>query len=363
MLNFVPALVNGGIEAVLYSYISHLDRECIQMDIAVFYGAEEDSIQKAKFEKLGCKVISMKTLLSSPLAHIKEAKEIISNGNYDIVHIHANSALRGIYGTIARHCGIKARIIHAHCSNCDDIKSKIVHRISKTLFVGSCNYRYAVSKAAGEFFFGAKKYDLIPNAINLKRFYYDPESGARLRNELGIAQTDKIIGTIGRKVWVKNQTYIVRIVAEALSRGINLKAVLVGGDGDETNNLTEEIKRQNVEDHIYVIGAVHDAERYYNMFDVFVLPSHHEGISIAGIEAQACGCSCVFSSHVPQDVRMTDNIAFVGIEEQDISKWVDKIVEFLNVPKKDGSEAVRNAGYSIDDAAKLLGSRYEEMSR
>lgn len=362
VLHFVPALSNGGIESVLYNYISRMDKESISMDIAVFYGAEENLIGKEKFERLGCKVIPMKTLLSSPKEHLQEVKKIMNEGKYDIVHIHANSALRGIYGVVANKCGVKARILHAHCTGCDSLKEKLIHWASKVLFTRFCNYRYAVSKKAGKFFFGWKKYDLIPNAINLEKFAYCPESGDELRESMGIDCDEIVLGTIGRKVWVKNQVYIVKLAERMLKKNIKVKAVIVGGGGDAEKALIDEINRCDVKDSVIILGSTDKAECFYNMFDVCLLPSHHEGFSMVGIEAQACGCPCVFSDSIPRDVAVTEHVRFCPITDEAMTDWIKYIQELHKQGKGDWSDDVRAAGFDITTAATSLKNRYQEMT-
>ena len=71
---------------------------------------------------------------------------------------------------------------------------------------------------------------------------------------------------------------------------------MVGGGFDE-----EKVKSMAISSgvkNILFAGNV-DATAYYSAFDVFSLPSKHEGLALASIEAICNGLCCVNSTNVP----------------------------------------------------------------
>jgi glycosyltransferase involved in cell wall biosynthesis len=66
---------------------------------------------------------------------------------------------------------------------------------------------------------------------------------------------------------------------------------LIVGKGDDRPRLEELIRRQNLTDCVTLAGFIPDAELvdYYNLCDVFAMPSTLEGFGIVYLEALACG--------------------------------------------------------------------------
>jgi UDP-glucose:(heptosyl)LPS alpha-1,3-glucosyltransferase len=64
--------------------------------------------------------------------------------------------------------------------------------------------------------------------------------------------------------------------------------LIVLGSGDQVTytTLAEEC---GVKERVHFVGRRPDPEMYYPAADVFVLPSHYEGMSLAALEALACG--------------------------------------------------------------------------
>ena len=90
--------------------------------------------------------------------------------------------------------------------------------------------------------------------------------------------------------------------------------------------------------------------------DIFILPSKYEGLGMAGIEAQACGLPCIFSTGVPIEAKLTENVEFIPLEDKE--KWIEAIERMIIVPKADNTEQIRKAGYDIKETAQKLKEIY-----
>lgn len=66
---------------------------------------------------------------------------------------------------------------------------------------------------------------------------------------------------------------------------------LIVGKGDDQNRIHEKIREMKLEDHVILTGFVPDKDLcdYYNLCDIFVMPSKLEGFGIVYLEALACG--------------------------------------------------------------------------
>lgn len=135
---------------------------------------------------------------------------------------------------------------------------------------------------------------LLPPPFNPERFKPSSKPGYLLER-WGIKQDDKVLLTVARLSKVENYKGYDRVLF-ALSTlfqtplSFKLKYVIVGS-GDDIDRVRTLIKELNLENNVILTGYVSDQELpdYYNLCDVFVMPSKGEGFGIVFVEALACG--------------------------------------------------------------------------
>ncbi|MCK4951693.1 MAG: glycosyltransferase [Gammaproteobacteria bacterium] len=91
-----------------------------------------------------------------------------------------------------------------------------------------------------------------------------------------------IVGYVGRFDPVKRLPLLVD-AAEQL-REENILFVLVG-DGIEMDKVRSEVERRGLSEKFVLPGFVHNPHSYYKLFDIFVLPSVRESLSMSLLEA------------------------------------------------------------------------------
>ena len=146
-------------------------------------------------------------------------------------------------------------------------------------------------------------YVLIPNAIDVERFIYNPEIRNKIRKENNL-ENKHVVGHVGRFMAQKNHTFLVDVFAEVLKIDSQAHLVLLG-DGE----LMDEIKRKaadlGISEHVTFVGNVGNANEWYQAFDCFVLPSIWEGFG-CGRRGSGSGPSvCLFVSHYKRNWVVT----------------------------------------------------------
>lgn len=109
------------------------------------------------------------------------------------------------------------------------------------------------------------------------------------------------------------------------------------------------------------MGQRKDLDKLYNIFDVFVLPSIYEGLPLVGVEAQASGLPCVFSSSITQEVKINDNVEYVSLESNP-KEWARTIIRKSkdNVDRKRLNNNVLKTNFNIINAVRELQKIYEK---
>jgi len=132
----------------------------------------------------------------------------------------------------------------------------------------------------------AEKVVVIPNGVDTDR--YRPHRDHALREELGIGADEFVIGTIGRLDPVKNHAGLIRAFAMTAGNIPGARLVIVG-DGPERIRLEALIGSLEGVAAPMLTGYRPDVERFYGLFDLFVLNSFAEGMSNTLLEAMASG--------------------------------------------------------------------------
>lgn len=186
----------------------------------------------------------------------------------------------------------------------------------------------------------AEKIITLPNSVNSEQFYIKEKSQDLIeRHNL---KNSKIILTICRLSYseVDNKGYekVIKAMPAIIKEIPNVKYLLVGGgdDADRIKNLVEEMELGS---SVVLTGPAKDEEMidYYNLADVFILPSKREGFpAIVVLESLACGAPIIGGKQGEQSEELIFNGKLGYIINPDNPKEIqDAVINILegNAPK------------------------------
>jgi ribosomal protein S18 acetylase RimI-like enzyme len=108
-----------------------------------------------------------------------------------------------------------------------------------------------------------------------------------VRESLGIAADQIVVGSVGRLVAEKGYPELFRAAARLDDRFVVL--AIGPHDPDKSDALSDEVLAGAVEAGVQLLGMRDDVDELYAAMDLFILPSHREGFPRAAMEAAASG--------------------------------------------------------------------------
>jgi len=219
---------------------------------------------------------------------------------FDVVHTHTPKA--GLLGPIAAKVAGVPVVVHTiHGLLFHDcmpfwrrwlfwLPEKITSTFSNFLLSQS---KEDISAAAKSRLCSPAKILYLGNGIDVSKFTAAQTDDQRLltRKEIGIKDTDVLVGTVGRLVYEKGFGELFAAATQLTGRHKDIKFVIIG---PEENDQRDAVPRREI-DALSRTGSVvflnwrNDLSRWYAAMDLFVLPSHREGVPRACMEAAATG--------------------------------------------------------------------------
>lgn len=351
----VGKMNGGGVEAVVMNYYRHIDRSKVQFDFLV----DEDSTRVPEEEiiALGGRVFRIPPY-QHPIRYRRELIRLMREQQWPIVHSNINT-LSVFPLSAAKKVGVPVRIAHSHSTMGKGEFAKNMMKLALRPFANVYpTVRFACGHYAGEWLFG-KKHDftVIPNAIELDKFRFDPTVRRETRKELGIAEDTFLIGHVGRFMPQKNQAFLVDVLADLLPNRPKTMLAFVG-DGPDKADVQQHAEELGVSDHVLFLGQRSDVNRLYQVFDVFCLPSLYEGLCVVGIEAQCAGLPCLFSNSITREVDLTEASRFIPIESP--KEW-SSIISALGSGTRIGFPEKAFIDFDICQNAQRLTSIYKNL--
>jgi glycosyltransferase involved in cell wall biosynthesis len=143
---------------------------------------------------------------------------------------------------------------------------------------------------------GAKRERMVVIQNGIVPVRSDHPHGDGVRSEMGLAEEDVLLLSVGRLVYQKGHEFLVRAMPRILGRHPQVRAVICG-EGALRGALRAQIAELRLEDSVFLTGNRPDIDRFLNTADIFVLPSRWEGLPVALLEAMSAGLPVV-ATHV-----------------------------------------------------------------
>ncbi len=321
----------NGITQVILNYYRNMDRRGIQTDFVVINSVSGG--YREELENTGAQIYRLPRR-EQPFLYQQGLLRLMKENQYDIVHIHGNSAMMALETWTAQRAKIPVRIVHSHNTSCTHMR---LHRLLYPVFARTYTHGFACGEDAGRWLFQRKPYEVLRNGIDLERFAYSGELQREYRKKLGVDMTEAgrdgvqrscfVIGHIGNFIDQKNHEFLIRVFESLYRKDSRYRLVLLG-DGALKEVMEAKVRELQLEAAVLFAGTTETPENYMQAMDLFALPSLYEGLPVVLVEAQAMGLPCIVSDRVSRAADLTGNIEYAGIETAgDVKLWTEAIVQ------------------------------------
>jgi len=294
--------------------------------------------------------------------------------NSEIVHAHGHPYLTSlIAGKLAKFYD-KPFVLTQHNTFIDYVN--LFNQVEKIndLMVGKETLKQAdkivvVSNATKEYVLhlgaNSSSVEVLYNGVDLDRFKPLPKVKEEMRRKLGVLRDAKVVFTVRRLVF-KNGVDTLIDAASIVVKKQQKVVFIVAGKGPDMVNIQRQIECMGLEENVKLIGFVADEDLslFYNMADLFVLPSKSgEGLPLVALEAMAC-CLPVVATNVGgiNEIMMKGFGKLVPADNSEA--LADAIVEFISANNSSDSSELRaivEDRFSWDRNVTRLIEIYEEL--
>ncbi len=150
-----------------------------------------------------------------------------------------------------------------------------------------------------------------------------------VRKELGIGDSNAVIGFVGALSDQKGLFYLIDAIHRLGPEFPKLKCLLIG-EGDLERELKSKVRDLGLQKQILFLGQRYDIPVLLNLMDVFVLPSLWEGLPQVVLEAMAACVPVVATAVDGTPEIITDGFNGLLVPSRDSSKFADALKRLLS---------------------------------
>ena len=287
----------------LIPHVIHLSQNGFDVEIACSdVGDRMDEVREKLKDSV--KAIHVVRLVRSPasptnLKGYGDMRKVIEAGNYDI--IWTNEPVMGVVTRLAardaRKRGTKVLyMVHGfhfykgapkpYWLTFYPIEKAMAHHADVICTVNQEDFKRAKT-------FNVKRVEYI-HGIGINTDRLTPSADRNdIRAELGLSSEDFIVLSVGELNENKNQKTIIRAMQRLQDPRIHY---VLCGKGDQLEALQQQAAEAGLTDRVHFLGYRKDVVDICSQADVFVMPSHREGLPVASLEAMYCGLPVIASN-------------------------------------------------------------------
>lgn len=154
---------------------------------------------------------------------------------------------------------------------------------------------------------------------------------AKIRKQLQLKNNDLFMLSVGRLAFQKGHDVLIEAVPALVQHHRDLTVNLCG-DGPQSVNITTQIMKLGVSDHVKLLGTWSNVAPLLAIADVFILPSRSEGLSRALLEAMAAGLPVVATRVEGVEEVVTNGVHGLLVPSENPNELSKALIQMVDHP-------------------------------
>jgi glycosyltransferase involved in cell wall biosynthesis len=363
ILHLIKGLGRGGAERLVANSVRHLDRSRFDVEVAYLLPWKDALVPEIE----GAGVTTHCLGIGGGLEWVARLRRLVGDRGIDLLHGHSPYPMVGARLAVPRRCPL---VYTEH--NVWERYDRPTYWANLLTYARNAHV-FAVSDEVRRSARYPAPLGFLPMPP-IETLYHGPDREALSRidasdgvlEELGIAEGSPVVGTIGNLKEHKGHEDLLR-AATIVRRDVPEARFVVIGQGPQEGSLRRQAGELGLDGTVVFAGYREDALRVAATFDVFVMSSLHEGLSIALLEAMALGKPSVITrvGGLPEVVRDEEDGLIVPPRDPDaLAGGILRLLRDPSARSKLGAAArLRAATFDIRTAVQRMESVYEELAR
>ena len=335
VLFYINVLSGGGAERVVANLANHFSEDEIKCTIVTSNYTENEYPLSDKVKRIVLNKSSKveKNRITKNITYIRKLRKIIKTEDIDVViSFMQEPNFRAILASI----GLKNKVVVS------------VRNDPKKEYPGILGWllgHFVLPLADGCVFQTQEARQWFPRNMQKKSKIIQNEVAPIFFDTS--AKCTKNIVTIGRLNTQKNQMLLIKAFNKIAGEFPD-ENILIYGKGELKGSLEKEIKKQGLENQIYLKGTTLNVEKILSEAKIFVLSSDYEGMPNALLEALAVGVPCIATDCPcggPREIIESEKNGIlipVG-DDNELAKALRYLLKNPEISKKMSEAAKKNA--------------------
>jgi L-malate glycosyltransferase len=367
VLLLIKGLGLGGAERLLVDVVGARDRDRFDYEVA-YVLAQQDALVSS-MERTGVPVHGLGATASPDLRWTAALRRLLVGGRFDVLHAHLPyTAAFGRLVDLTVPRALRPAVVYTEHSlwNKAAVLTKALNRstvgVDRALIVVSVAARDALPRSL------RARARVVVHGVDRTRFVALRARRAELRREvreeLGVPDDEVLALTVANLRSEKGYDVLLEAARLSAAAGTPVRFVSVGR-GPLEAELAAMVQDMGLEGRVTLLGTRTDTARLMTGADIFVLPSHQEGLPVALMEAMSAGLPVVATivGGVPDVV--TDDVEGLLVPPH----RPDLLAEAVARVARDGAlrsrladaSLARSDGFDVRVAARTIEAVYDEL--